>query len=223
MSTTGKPRLLGQVREVLRLHHSEDPRTGLDRRHHVDASMVNKAIGIASTIGMTYVENPEPHGWDWFKGHTISQSLDPGRSSVHERQFPWFFTLVRQRAEPLGLHSKLVSHLDVRIAPVKCLAVVIKLGKEFFQTHRISQATFDVALAPFTPHGLVDLTTLPGWTQFYLYARGIVAAQTSREYDPNACIAFSFASTSGDAGGSGCRAKAVGGEATELPSPQLLQ
>jgi 4-carboxymuconolactone decarboxylase len=44
-------------------------------------------------------------------------------------------------------------------------AVVIKLGMEFFQTHRISQDTFDVALAQFGPQGLVELTTLMGWTQ----------------------------------------------------------
>jgi 4-carboxymuconolactone decarboxylase len=42
-------------------------------------------------------------------------------------------------------------------------AVVIKLGMEFFQTHRISQETFDVALEQFGPQGLVELTTLMGF------------------------------------------------------------
>jgi len=42
-------------------------------------------------------------------------------------------------------------------------AVVIQLGMEFFQTHRISQATFDVALAQFGAQGLVELTTLMGF------------------------------------------------------------
>jgi 4-carboxymuconolactone decarboxylase len=42
-------------------------------------------------------------------------------------------------------------------------AVVIKLGMEFFQTHRISQDTFDVALTQFGPQGLVELTTLMGF------------------------------------------------------------
>lgn len=42
-------------------------------------------------------------------------------------------------------------------------SVVIKLGMEFFQTHRISQETFDVALAQFGPQGLVELTTLMGF------------------------------------------------------------
>ena len=42
-------------------------------------------------------------------------------------------------------------------------AVVITLGREFFQTHRISQDTFDVALAQFGPQGLVELTTLMGF------------------------------------------------------------
>jgi 4-carboxymuconolactone decarboxylase len=42
-------------------------------------------------------------------------------------------------------------------------AVVIELGMEFFQTHRVSQETFDVALAQFGPQGLVELTTLMGF------------------------------------------------------------
>jgi 4-carboxymuconolactone decarboxylase len=42
-------------------------------------------------------------------------------------------------------------------------AVVIRLGMEFFQTHRISQETFDVALQQFGPQGLVELTTLMGF------------------------------------------------------------
>lgn len=42
-------------------------------------------------------------------------------------------------------------------------AVVVQLGMEFFQTHRISQDTFDIALAQFGPQGLVELTTLMGF------------------------------------------------------------
>jgi 4-carboxymuconolactone decarboxylase len=42
-------------------------------------------------------------------------------------------------------------------------AVVVRLGMEFFQTHRVSQETFDVALAQFGPQGLVELTTLMGF------------------------------------------------------------
>jgi 4-carboxymuconolactone decarboxylase len=38
-------------------------------------------------------------------------------------------------------------------------AVVIKLGMEFFQTNRVSQDTFDVALERFGPQGVVELTT----------------------------------------------------------------
>jgi hypothetical protein len=70
-----------------------------------------------TTIEMTHVENPERRGWDWFKGHAIPQSLNLRRLSIHERQFLWIFTLVRQRAEPLRMHSKLASHLDVHVAP----------------------------------------------------------------------------------------------------------
>jgi 4-carboxymuconolactone decarboxylase len=41
-------------------------------------------------------------------------------------------------------------------------AVVIKLGMEFFQTNRVNQDTFDVALKRFGPQRLVELTTLMG-------------------------------------------------------------
>src|SRR5882724_455370 len=41
-------------------------------------------------------------------------------------------------------------------------AVVIKLGMEFFQTNRVNQDTFNVALEQFGPQGLVELTTLMG-------------------------------------------------------------
>ena len=42
-------------------------------------------------------------------------------------------------------------------------SVVIKLGMEFFQTNRVSQDTFDLALKQFGPQGLVELTTLMGF------------------------------------------------------------
>jgi 4-carboxymuconolactone decarboxylase len=41
-------------------------------------------------------------------------------------------------------------------------AVVINLGMEFFQTNRVNQDTFDLALGQFGPQGLVELTTLMG-------------------------------------------------------------
>jgi 4-carboxymuconolactone decarboxylase len=64
-----------------------------------------------------------------------------------------------------GLRDALVDALRDR-TPLPPMAVeeavVIKLGMEFFQMHRISQETFDVALAQFGPQGLVELTTLSG-------------------------------------------------------------
>jgi hypothetical protein len=39
-------------------------------------------------------------------------------------------------------------------------AAIIKLGMEFFQTNRVSQDTFEVALTQFGPQGLVELITL---------------------------------------------------------------
>ena len=42
-------------------------------------------------------------------------------------------------------------------------AAVVNYGREFFQTHRVSQATFDAALAQFRVHGLTELTNLMGY------------------------------------------------------------
>jgi 4-carboxymuconolactone decarboxylase len=65
-----------------------------------------------------------------------------------------------------GLRDDLVDALrDRRPLPPMSVdeSAVIRLGMEFFQTHRISQENFDVALAQFGPQGLVELTTLMGF------------------------------------------------------------
>ena len=40
---------------------------------------------------------------------------------------------------------------------------VIEYGREFFRTHRVSEATFNAAMALFGTRGLVELTTLMGY------------------------------------------------------------
>jgi len=42
-------------------------------------------------------------------------------------------------------------------------AAVVNYGREFFRTHRVSQATFDAALAQFGVQGLIELTNLMGY------------------------------------------------------------
>ena len=42
-------------------------------------------------------------------------------------------------------------------------SAVIDYGREFFRTHRVSQTTFDRAMALFGTRGLVELTTLMGY------------------------------------------------------------
>ena len=42
-------------------------------------------------------------------------------------------------------------------------SAVIEYGREFFRTHRVSQATFDNAMSQFGTRGLVELTTLMGY------------------------------------------------------------
>jgi 4-carboxymuconolactone decarboxylase len=42
-------------------------------------------------------------------------------------------------------------------------SAVINYGREFFRTHRVSQATFDAAQAQFGTLGLVELTNIMGY------------------------------------------------------------
>ncbi len=42
-------------------------------------------------------------------------------------------------------------------------SAVVNYGREFFRTHKVSQATFDEALSHFGARGLVELTTLMGY------------------------------------------------------------
>jgi len=39
----------------------------------------------------------------------------------------------------------------------------VNYGREFFRTHRVSQPTFDAALAQFGVRGLTELTNLMGY------------------------------------------------------------
>ena len=47
-------------------------------------------------------------------------------------------------------------------SPAPDEASVVNYGREFFRTHRVSQATFDAALAHFGALGLTELTSLMG-------------------------------------------------------------
>jgi 4-carboxymuconolactone decarboxylase len=79
---------------------------------------------------------------------------------------PYIWNAHAAMGRQAGLSDALVNALRDRtpLPPLSAEeAVVIKLGMEFFQTHRISQDTFDVALAQFGPQGLVELTTLMGF------------------------------------------------------------
>ena len=65
-----------------------------------------------------------------------------------------------------GLPDALVDNLRDRkeltgMAPDE--AAVVHYGQEFFRTHRVSQVTFDAALAQFGVRGLAELTNLMGF------------------------------------------------------------
>jgi 4-carboxymuconolactone decarboxylase len=65
-----------------------------------------------------------------------------------------------------GLRDDIVDNLRERreianLAPDE--AAVVSLGQEFFRTHKVSQATFDAAIAQFGTRGLIELTNLMGY------------------------------------------------------------
>jgi 4-carboxymuconolactone decarboxylase len=69
-------------------------------------------------------------------------------------------------ARKAGVRGDIVDHLRdqkelIGLTPDE--TAVVKYGREFFRTHRVSQATFDTALAQFGVRGLVELTNLMGY------------------------------------------------------------
>jgi len=79
-------------------------------------------------------------------------------------QFIWNAHAAGGRKE--GLSDELVDNLrDKKELPALSPqeSVVIDYGREFFRTHRVSQATFDAAQAQFGTRGLVELTNLMGY------------------------------------------------------------
>ena len=69
-------------------------------------------------------------------------------------------------ARKAGVQDDIVDHLRDKqeltgLTPDE--TAVVNYGREFFRTHRVSQATFDTALAQFGVRGLVELTNLMGY------------------------------------------------------------
>jgi 4-carboxymuconolactone decarboxylase len=69
-------------------------------------------------------------------------------------------------ARRAGIRDDIVDHLRdnkelTGLPPDE--AAVVNYGREFFRTHRVSQATFDAALAQFSVRGLIELTNLMGY------------------------------------------------------------
>lgn len=69
-------------------------------------------------------------------------------------------------ARRAGVRDEIVDNLrDKReltgLAPDE--TAVVNYGREFFRTHRVSQGTFEAALAQFGVRGLVELTNLMGY------------------------------------------------------------
>ena len=65
-----------------------------------------------------------------------------------------------------GLSDEIVNNLRDKgeltgLSPAE--SAVIEYGREFFRTHRVSQANFDNAMEHFGTRGLVELTTLMGY------------------------------------------------------------
>ena len=68
-------------------------------------------------------------------------------------------------ARTAGLKDGLVDALRDKkelLGPAPDEAAVVNYGREFFRTHKVSQATFDAALAQFGVLGLTELTNLMG-------------------------------------------------------------
>ena len=65
-----------------------------------------------------------------------------------------------------GVRDEIVDNLRDKVELIGLIpeeAAVVNYGREFFRTHRVSQATFDAALHQFGVRGLTELTNLMGY------------------------------------------------------------
>jgi AhpD family alkylhydroperoxidase len=186
MSTTGKPRLLDHVREVLRLHpdsihteraycaqirryanyhtitHREDLKDGARKieaflTHLAMAETVSPSNQIQAMNALVFLRNDS----------SLPQKVRELAmlTTARAKDCPYIWNAHVALGRQAGVSDALVGALRDRepLPPMSVEeAVVIKLGMEFFQTNRVNQDTFDVALEQFGPQGLVELTTLMG-------------------------------------------------------------
>ena len=85
--------------------------------------------------------------------------------AVRENDCKYIWNAHAPNARAAGLRDDIVDALrDKNELPglVGDEAAVINYGREFFRTRRVSQSTFDAALAQFGVQGLTELTTLMG-------------------------------------------------------------
>jgi 4-carboxymuconolactone decarboxylase len=85
--------------------------------------------------------------------------------AARERDCQFIWNAHASLGRQAGLRDQVVDNLRDRqeipdLAPDE--AAVVNYGREFFRTHRVSQATFDAALAQFGVLGLTELTNLLG-------------------------------------------------------------
>ena len=83
-----------------------------------------------------------------------------------------------------GLRDDIVDNLRERreianLAPDE--AAVVSLGQEFFRTHKVSQETFDAAIAQFGTRGLIELTNLMGYYALLAFNLNAFAVELPEE------------------------------------------
>jgi 4-carboxymuconolactone decarboxylase len=86
--------------------------------------------------------------------------------TARELDCPFIWNAHAASARRAGVRGDIVDHLRERKEPTGLApdeAAVVSYGREFFRTHRVSQATFDAALAQFGVQGLIELTNLMGY------------------------------------------------------------
>ena len=115
------------------------------------------------------------HLWHYLRGDgTNESSLSLSQKTqelamivtAREMDCPFIWNAHSASGRRSGLPDALVDNLrDKReltgMAPDE--AAVVHYGQEIFRTHRVSQATFDAALAQFGVRGLAELTNLMGF------------------------------------------------------------
>lgn len=124
---------------------------------------------VSIMINVPEMAKREAHLGDYLRfGSTLSRKVQELAMLVTSRELDCQYIWTRHASwgREAGLRDDIVDDLREKREPADLdpeEAALVGYGQELLRTHRVSQATFDAALAQFGLRGLMELTNLMGF------------------------------------------------------------